>query len=262
MNISSIVGLSLACLVFLGTAFTSAGSAKVFWDPHALLIVIGGTIAASFLGFSFKRMKALFFIFYKKVLGNEKEISTVIGEIVDLARGYRENDTYLKNSAAKLTHPFLREAVTMLSEGGLEPSELDDILIKRTRNTYQRFEEDADNFRTLSKFPPAFGLLGAVIGIITLMQNLGGPDSFQKVGPSMAVALVATLYGIAVANFIFLPLAEHLSRLNKIELNARLMICDSIKLIRAKKHPFMVEETCKSYVPPGERVEQKLKMVS
>lgn len=253
MNISSILGLILAAVVFIVAAVTSTSNAKVFLDAHAFLIVIGGTVAASLLSFSFARMGNLFKIFYKKVLGGEKEFSLVVTEIVDLARGYRENEGYLKQKAPTLQHPFLREAVMLLAEGGIEAHDLDDILNKRTKNAYHRFEEDAENFKALSKFPPAFGLLGAVIGMISLMQNLGGPDSFTKVGPSMAIALVATLYGIAVANFIFLPLGENLSRLNKKELLVRQMICDSIKLIRAKKHPYMVEESCKSYLLPNER---------
>jgi chemotaxis protein MotA len=254
MNFSSILGLVLAVLVFVTAAVTSTSNAKVFLDAHAFLIVIGGTVAASLLSFSFTRLSSLFKIFYKKVLGGEKEFGLVLVEIVDLARGYRENEGYLKQKAPTLQHPFLREAVTLLAEGGIEAHDLDDILNKRTKNAYHRFEEDAENFKALSKFPPAFGLLGAVIGMISLMQNLGGPDSFTKVGPSMAIALVATLYGIAVANFFFLPLGENLSRLNKKELLVRQMICDGVKLIRAKKHPFMVEEACKSYLLPAERI--------
>jgi chemotaxis protein MotA len=253
MNFSSILGLILAVVVFVAAAVTSTSNAKVFLDAHAFLIVIGGTVSAALLSFSFSRLGGLFKIFYKKVLGGEKEFSLVVNEIVDLARGYRENEEYLKTKGPSIQHPFLREAVTLLADGGIEAQDLDDILNKRTKNAFHRFEEDAENFKALSKFPPAFGLLGAVIGMISLMQNLGGPDSFTKVGPAMAIALVATLYGIAVANFIFLPLGENLSRLNKKELLIRQMICDGIKLIRAKKHPYMVEEACKSYLLPNER---------
>jgi chemotaxis protein MotA len=254
MNFSSILGLMLAIGVFLGAAMTSTSNSKVFLDYHALLIVVGGTISASLLSFSFTRMRMLVKIVFKKVLGGGNDLNRTVLEIVDLARGYRESETYLKMKASQLEHPFLREAVGLLAEGGIDSNDLDDILTKRARNTFSRFEEDAENFKALSKFPPAFGLLGAVIGMISLMQNLGGPDSFQKVGPSMAIALVATLYGIAIANFVFLPLGENLCRLNKKELLVRQMICDGIKLIRAKKHPFMVEEACKSYLLPDERL--------
>lgn len=116
-----------------------------------------------------------------------------------------------------------------------------------------RHEEDADIFKALAKFPPAFGLLGAVIGMISLMQNLGGADAMQKVGPSMAIALVATMYGIAVANFIFLPIGENLAKANRMDSIIRHMVIDGFKLIRQKKHPLVVEESIKSYLLPSER---------
>lgn len=257
MNISSIVGLILAVLVFGGAAVTSTKQYKVFLDGHAALIVIGGTIAASLISFSFSRMTILLKTFFKKVLGNEKEADHVVAEIIDLAKGYRENDNYIKQKAPSIKHPFLKEAARLMTEGGIEPADLDEILKKRTRNAYQESEEDAENFKALSKFPPAFGLLGAVMGMVSLMQGLGGADSFSKVGPAMAMALVATLYGIAIANFIFLPLGENLTRINKNDLLIRQMICDAVKQIRMKKHPYMVEETCNSYLSQNSNSKKK-----
>lgn len=253
MNFSSLFGILLAFCVFFGAMLTSTSNSRVFLDTHAILIVIGGTIAASLLSFSFKRLLNLFKIFFRKIMGSENDLNKTIAEIVDLARGFREDDSYLKTKAAQLNNPFLRESVYLVAQGGIETSDVEEILSRRARNAYYRFEEDAENFKALAKFPPAFGLLGAVLGMISLMQNLGGPDSFQKVGPAMAIALVSTLYGIAIANFIFLPLGENLSRLNKKDFLVRQMICDGIKLICEKKHPLMVEEACKSYLLPSER---------
>ena len=253
MNFSSLFGILLAFVVFFGATLTSTSNSRVFLDGHAALLVIGGTLAAALLSFSLPRMMSLLMIFFRKVLGSEKDLNKTVGEIVDLARGYREDESYLKTKVSQLSDPFLRESIHLVAQGGIETKDVDEILMRRARNTYVRFEEDAENFKSLAKFPPAFGLLGAVLGMISLMQNLGGPDSFQKVGPAMAVALVSTLYGIAIANFIFLPLGENLSRLNKKDFLIRQMICDGVKLICEKKHPLMVEEACKSYLLPSER---------
>ena len=108
-------------------------------------------------------------------------------------------------------------------------------------------------FSTLAKFPPAFGLLGAVIGIVSLMQGLGGADAIKTVGPAMAVALVATLYGIAIANFFFIPLGENLAKFNRTDRIIRQMVIDGVKMIRTKTHPLIVEENIKSYLLPSER---------
>lgn len=263
MNISTLLGLFMAAGVFLWTTLTSSSNSKVFLDPHAAAIVLGGTFAACMISFSLPRMWFLAVIFFKKALGKEESAGKVVNEIVDLARGYRQDGNYLKSKSSSLSHPFLKEGIELLAGGGIERHDLDDILAKRVRNHYKLLEEDAENFKAMSKFPPAFGLLGAVIGMISMMQNMGGPDSLKNVGPALAVALVATLYGIALANFFFLPLGENLTRINKKELAMNQMIMDAIKLIRDKKHPVMVAETCKSYLSPEDKkATQTLKAVA
>lgn len=253
MNFSALFGILLAFGVFIGAAVTAVSDTSVLLDKHAILIVLGGTLAASLTSFSGKTILLLLRVFYKRVLGKNDEAKVCIEELVDLARGYRESDDYLKSKIPSLRTPFLKEAIEMITEGGIDPQDIDKILVKRATAIHGRHEADADMFKALSKFPPAFGLLGAVIGMIALMQNLGGADAFKKVGPAMAVALVATMYGIAVANFIFLPLGENLTKANRQDQTIRMMVIDGIKLVRMKKHPLLVEETVKSYLSPSER---------
>lgn len=254
MNLSSLFGLILAAAVFVGTAMTSTKNSSVFLDWHAALIVIGGTTAAALLSYSAKSIFAMVKVFFSRVLrGNIARYSQVIEEIVDLARGYRDNENYLAEKVGAIQNPFLQEAIKLMVEGGLPPAEIDLILLKRAQTHYKRYEEDSHMFATLAKFPPAFGLLGAVVGMVSLMQGLGGADAIKTVGPAMAVALVATLYGIAIANFIFIPLGENLSKFNKSDKVIRQMVIDGVKLLRSKKHPLVVEENIKSYLLPSER---------
>lgn len=254
MNKSALSGLVLALGVFLIIALTSSKNPAVFLDWHAGLIVIGGTAAAAMLSFSVKTIVLLFKVFLSRVLkSTEKQYSDVINEMVDLATHYRNDDSYLATAVSKINTPFLKEAVTLTIDGGLTEKEIDMILIKRATTHFKRYEEDANMFTTLAKFPPAFGLLGAVVGMVSLMQGLGSADAIKTVGPSMAVALVATLYGIAVANFIFIPVGENLSKFNRQDRITRQMIIDGMRMIRAKKHPLLVEENIKSYLLPSER---------
>lgn len=257
MNFSALVGLFLAIGVFVAAAATATENAAIFLDWHAFLIVFGGTIAVSLLSFSGSKLVALMRIFFRRVLGTNGEVRVALTEIVELAKGYRENEKSLKDAIPKIKTHFLKEALELLIEGGMDPSDLDAILKKRASTIHHRHEEDAEIFKTLSKFPPAFGLMGAVIGMIAMMQNLGGADAMAKVGPSLAVALVATLYGIALANFIFLPLGENLSKANKTDLMIRQMVIEGVRLIRQRKHPLVVEETIRSYLLPAERAKFK-----
>jgi len=261
MNISSILGIVAAIVVLLGALFTTTSNWGVFLDAHAILIVIGGTLAASMICFPFQKLVTLSKVFFKKVLGQYKDKhEVVIYEIVDLAKGYRDNNNYLTEKVGQIKTPFLKEAIQMMIDGGMKDPVVDRILRKRALTHYKRYEDEASMFKTISKFPPAFGLLGTTLGMIALLQSLGSPDSFKKLGPAMAIGLVATLYGIALANLVLIPIGENLSKLNKEDEMAREMVIEGIKLIRAKEHPSIVEEDLKSYLLPGER--SKLKKVA
>jgi chemotaxis protein MotA len=188
-------------------------------------------------------MSQLFKIFMKKVIkGAGDDYAAVIEEIVGLAQGNRSDSSFLSTKVGEIKHPFLQEGIQLIVDGGLSHKEIDALLLKRAKTHHVRYEEDAHMFTTLAKFPPAFGLLGAVVGIVSLMQGLGGADAIKTVGPAMATALIATLYGIAVANFIFIPIGENLSKFNRQDKVIRQMIIDGIKMIREKKHPLLVEK--------------------
>lgn len=254
MNYSSIAGILMAVLVMIGTIVTSVDNAWVFIDYHAAMIVLGGTMAAALTGFSASKMYNMMRVVLVRVFkGALSEYQEVISEIVELARGYRDNPRHLEESVESINTPFLREAIELTIEGGLTPKDIDHILLKRAQTHFKRYEEDANVFHTLAKFPPAFGLLGAVVGMIALMQGLGGADAIKTVGPAMAVALVATMYGIAFANFVLIPLGENLSKHNRTDKVIRSMVLDGVKLIRQKKHPLLIEENIKSYLLPSER---------
>jgi chemotaxis protein MotA len=259
MNFSAITGIILAFVVALITAVTSTDSYTVFLDYHAFTIVIGGTFAASLLSFSGKKLWLLTKIFIKRVLFKNEEVNQAVNEIVDLATGFRNDENYLQSKVSEIKTHFLREAIQMLCDGGIEPKDMDAILRKRANSIYHHHEEDAEIFKSLAKFPPAFGLLGAVIGMVAMMQSLGGADSMSKVGPALAVALVATLYGIAIANFIFLPIGENLAKVNRVDSVIREMVIDGVKLIRAKKHPLVVNEMICSHLLPSDRPQKEQK---
>ena len=257
---SSLFGLILAISVFLVVALSSVKDSVIFLDWHAAVIVLGGTLAAALLSFNIKNLTKLMKLFLSKVLkGKENQYSSIIEEIVDISAKYRTDDNYLKDNLDKIQNLFLKEGVQLLLDGVFTSKEVNLILTKRANTHYVRYSEDAHMFTTLAKFPPAFGLLGAVVGIIALMQGLGGADAINSVGPAMATALVATLYGIAVANFIFIPVGENLAKFNKQDKIIRKMTIDGLQMIREKKHPVIVEENLKSYLLPSERALVKRK---
>ncbi len=255
MNISSVIGVIAALLVLLLGIFTSSASSRVFLDPHGILIVFGGTAAAALMCFPLRFYVQVSKVFLNKFLGGymvRREL--VIAELVDLARGIRENADYFKTRVKTLQTPFLADAIALIIQGGISDEALDQIMMRRAATLTKRYDQDAGVFRTISKFPPAFGLMGTTLGMISLLQSLGGKDSQKLLGPSMAIGLVATFYGLTLANLVLIPIAENLGALNRDDESLRLIVIEGLRLLRQKQHPKVVEEYLTSHLLPSERI--------
>src|ERR1700747_2603955 len=130
----------------------------------------------------------------------------------------------------------------MLVEYGFNAEDLDNILQNSIDGNKKRDHDDLKVWHTISRFPPAFGLLGATVGMISLLQTLGEPGAQDRVGPAMATALVATFYGLVCANLVFIPMAEKLQEVGAEDLVMRNLIKEGILLIQEKRHPLLISE--------------------
>ncbi len=263
MNFSSILGIIAALLVLVGGVMSSTSGLDILLNSHGILIVVGGTVAASLISFPLPDFIKLIKAFFQKViLGRGTKPGVVINEIVQLADGYRKNVGHLKASLPAISNPFLADAIEMLVKGGLSSDQVRTILEVRAQTHFRRYDEEASIFKTIARFPPAFGLMGTTLGMIGLMQTIGGDNVFEKIGPTMGVALIATLYGVALANLVLIPLGENIARLNKREDVIRMIIVEGVELISKKEHPLFVEEKLKSYLLPSERPQSVLKIAA
>lgn len=259
MNFSSILGMVFAFAVFFGSLLTASSNIKIFFNGHAFLIVAGGTLAAAMISFPIAHIWRIQKIVFRKVVGKTgAKTQDLISEVIKLSIGLKDDPQFLKNNIEQIEYPFLKEGVGLLIDGGISAEKMDNLLKKRAEVIFIKYESEAHLFKSISRFPPAFGLLGAVIGMITLLQGLGSPDSFKQIGPAMAMAMVATMYGIAIANLVLIPIGENLSKLNKEEFLNRSIVIDGIRLLREREHPLMVEESLNSYLLPSERSQEKV----
>ncbi|WP_157684754.1 motility protein A [Bdellovibrio bacteriovorus] len=254
MNFSSALGVIAAIVVFGVAIFTSTSSREIFLDPHGILIVIGGTMAAAFLCFPVSTFPQMVKVVIRKFLGKYgHRHANAIREIVEMSKTQKEDAQLFREKIPQIKTDFLRDGLKLLVDGGMNDKQLDAILKKRADVQFRRHQKEANIFKTLAKFPPAFGLMGTTIGMIALLQSLGSADAYSRLGPAMAIGLVATLYGIALANFVFIPLGENLAKLNEEDELLRELVIDGIRLLRAQEHPLVVEEFLVSYLNPTER---------
>ena len=256
MNLGTLVGFVLAIASFVATMLMSFKNIAVVIDLHAFVIVIGGTIAVTLICFPADRILGLLRVVVRRLLGkNRRDYPSLIQEIVMLSEAHRKGVKNFEAAIPKIKDPFLKDAANAIFwvKADISPEEMRDLLETRVTTHAKIYTNEAKIFKTLAKFPPAFGLMGTSIGMIALLQSLGGENAKNEVGPAMSVALVTTLYGLVLANFIFLPVAENLVEQTNEDMLARNMVVEGIMLIQADKPTKYVEEKIKSYLLPKDR---------
>ena len=258
MNFNTIISFFMAAAVVGWAAFTATDNPKNFLDLHGLVIVVGGTIVATSISFEWGRVLLMLKVFWNRtILGHKPDYIGIIKDLMKLADAYRNESADLANIVENQKDPFVKESMKLLLDETLDTPQLNKILRVRVETTFNRYSDDAMRFKAMGKYPPAMGLMGAVLGMIALLSGLGRPGAEKTIGPSMSIALVATLYGIAFANLIVIPIGENLTETAKEHQRKNIIIVEGVKLVAAKTNPIVLAEELNSYLLPSERVDWK-----
>jgi chemotaxis protein MotA len=258
VNFLVVISFILAAIVVGWAALSSTDNPKSFLDLHGLVIVIAGSVVATSISFQLDRVFLMLKVFWNRtILGKKPDYVAVIKDLMKLADAYRNESSELQSLVDSQKDTFLKEAMKLLLDELVEPAQLGRILKARAETIFERYNDDAARFKAMGKYPPAMGLMGAVIGMIALLGGLGKPGAEKTIGPSMSIALVATFYGIAFANLIVIPIGENLSETSKEILRKNTIIVEGIKLVSAKTNPIVLAEELNSYLLPNERVDWK-----
>lgn len=257
MNHLSILSFILAALV-LGFGIGSSGDYHTFINEHAILIVVGGTISAGSISFQINRMALMFKVFLRRVIGGRKEdYVKLISELMALAEAYRMNSPSFEKMVNSSRDHFLREAMQAMMEGILDPPTMIRVLRARVATMYARQNEEVNKFKIVGKYPPAFGLMGTTLSMIDLLKKLGEPGAQAMLGPAMALGLVATFYGLVLANMVFNPIADNLADSAKEIRLKNSIIVEGVRLILARTNPVVLAEELNSFLLPSERIDWK-----
>lgn len=257
MNVAGLLGIISGLTVFIYTVSTSSKNAKVFLDPHGMMIVLGGTLTVALLCFPLARLFHALKVVINRLLGkNDFNYAENIEIIVNTSQVYRSNPKAALEQIPANAHPFFKEGMQMLVEYGFNSEDLNNILQNSNDGKKKRDHDEVKVWHTISRFPPAFGLLGATVGMISLLQTLGEPGAQDRVGPAMATALVATFYGLTFANLVFIPIAEKMNEIATQDATMRNLIREGILLIQEKRHPLLISEYLKSFLDQKGRNEK------
>jgi chemotaxis protein MotA len=244
----------IATLIYLaaGAFWTSHDKPFQFLDAHGAFMVIMGTTLIALLAVPWEYLKSFFpmlRVVSRKVHDDSAEVLT---QLVSAAEKARVDLNGVRDVIPKVTDPFLKDALQILLDG-FEMKELETILRRRIEVQKERENSDAKMFKNLGKYPPATGLLGTVMGMIALLGTLGQEGAESKVGPAMSVAMAATLYGVIVANFVILPVADNLMFRTQKVVAKREMIVEGVLLIRKQAPAPMVREILMAHLSPKQR---------
>lgn len=249
MSPTTVLGIVAGTAILVLSIIAGAqGATSFFINKSGLAIVLGGTIAATCISFPLKEVIRIFSVL--KIVFSKEDIhpERYVLQISSLAAVARKGIAALEKELENIDHPFLRDGVQMIVDG-LSAEEIRDIMETRNENRILREQAEARVFRAMARFSPAFGMLGTLIGLIGMLANMGG-GAMHRLGPSMAVALVTTFYGLLLANLVFNPMAEKMERRTEDEISLRTLIIEGILMLHDRKHPYLVEEKLNSFLPP------------
>jgi chemotaxis protein MotA len=253
MDTSSVLGILLALAGILAGLLMEGGHIGQILQPTAALIVLGGTAGAVMLQYPLAVVRAacmkLIRVFSHR--GNDSE-ATVKQLIVFANKARRSGIVSLDQDLSSIQDPFLQQAV-MLAVDGTEPAELRKIMELQIENQFELDEKVPAVFESAGGFSPTIGIIGAVLGLIQVMQHL---DHMDEVGRGIAVAFVATIYGVAAANIFFLPVAGKLRLRIREEQLLRQMTLEGVVSILEGMNPRMIEIKLESFLT-GPRNKEK-----
>ena len=253
MDIATLLGLLLGFGVVIGPLIVS-GKIMSFVDIPSMCIVVCGMLCAVMIHFSLPQFLSIFSVVKKTMLVKISSPSELVQQMVNFAAvSRRDGALALEEQIRKVDDRFIVKGLQMLVDGQDEESVRDMMNIE-----IQYIEERHGLGRKILDFmgaaAPAFGMIGTLIGLVQMLQNLSSPED---IGAGMAIALLTTFYGALLANLVFIPLAGKLSVYSKAEILAMEMTVEGICAISRGENPTVVREKMQSFVSPAKREDVK-----
>ena len=254
MDIATGAGIGLAFVaVLLSMVMEGGNPAALVTHPAPILLVIGGTLGATMAGYDLKDVTGIAKVAMKAFMpGAPNEPAESIEQVVHFAdRARRDGLLALEEEAKDVEDPFLRKGL-QLAIDGTDPDIVRDVLETEIAALKERHKVGAKFFADMGAFAPTLGIIGTVLGLVHMLENLEDPSSM---GPLIAAAFVATLWGVMTANLIYLPISNKLKRASSAEVAYKELIVEGVLAIQAGANPRTVTEKLKSYLPPAQRDE-------
>jgi len=249
MDPAAVVGIALAFGAVFGSMIMEGGSPMALFLPAPLVLVFLGTIGAGMAGGMLKDSISVVGTLKKAFLSKAQDSRATIETIVGLAdRARREGLLSLEDAAKGIDDDFLRDGLQTAIDGA-DPEELRDILEGQIAAKRAADKQGAKFFSDMGGYAPTIGIIGTVIGLVQVLQSLEDP---KVLGPLVASAFVATLWGVLSANFIWLPMSTKITRNSDLRIAQMNLLLEGVTEIFEGTNPRALRVRLQSMLPPSE----------
>nr|WP_157338055.1 flagellar motor protein [Paenibacillus lutrae] len=239
------LGLIIGLGSLIGGYMWDGGHLLALFIPSAILIVVGGTIGAVVVSFptsTLKKAPKALAVAFKQT---ERDSSATIDEIVDMASiARREGVLALEQRALEHPNPFLRDGLMMVVDG-TDPELTRQILELEMDSIEHKNDSMSKMFESAGGYSPTMGIIGTVLGLIHVLGNLTDPEALA---PAIAVAFAATLYGVMLANVVYLPIANKIKLRGKEQISEMELMLEGILALQAGENPQLIRKKLASFI--------------
>ena len=263
-DLGTLIGLLAGITIIVIGILQSGGKLFWFFSFNSILIVLGGTLAATMVNLPLKAVRNIFNILKNVFKGEVYDYVGIINEIVEKAQKARKDGLLsLEADLPNMREGFFKNGIE-LAINERESSRLRTFLNLEMNNIASRHIAGQELFLYMGTYAPAFGMLGTVLGLIVMMNNFAGgseeisatydvSEKFAQLLSGMGLALITTFYGVFMANMIFLPIGGKLKRKSENEMMLKNIVIEGIISIHAREHPMLIKEKLMTFVPSSQR---------
>ncbi len=250
MDIASIIGIVLGLFMLVFGILSNGASIIDYVDVASAIITFGGAFASTLTSHTMQDfisgIKGITLAFKVPVINTSEMIKNII-DLSNVAR--KEGLLSLEEAAADLDEPFLKKGILLVVDG-TDPDLVRAILETELISVEARHKKVINFWDTLANLGPAWGMIGTLVGLVNMLNNMNDPSA---IGPAMAVALITTLYGSLLANWLATPVANKLRVNNEAEIQQKEVMIEGLLSIQAGENPRVIEEKLKSFLAPKDR---------
>jgi len=248
LELTTIVGLGFGIIAVIISIMLD-GQISSFIDIPSIFVVFGGTIASTLVSFHGKVLKTVGEVYSTAFKKKDTDLKKDIDLIIDIANIARKDGLLaLENAIEKIDNPFLKKGI-MLVVDGADPELIKNIMESEIYFIQDRHSQGQAMIDSMAAYAPAYGMIGTLIGLINMLKKLSDPDSL---GPSMAVALVTTFYGVVLANLVFTPISKKLKSITAAETIEKELLLEGLLSIQDGENPRIIKDKLYSFLSKHE----------